>query len=172
MQQTVEAASARPAEVLLGGGTLADAAGMGPPQLEAIYGLAFQEMDQSHFVEAEKTLRALCLVSHTSARYWLALGVCRQKMGAFEAAVHAYSMAAEQGDLDPMLPLRAAECYLMLGMYDAAVSGIDAAMDMVSQAEDPQAVVRHIELLVEALEKASGATPRNDQAPQNDPAPR
>lgn len=165
MQQSVEAAAtARPAEVLLAGGTLADAAGMGPSQLEAIYGLAFQEMDQSHYQEAEKTLRALCLVSHTSSRYWLALGVCRQKMGAFEAAVHAYSMAAEQGDLDPMVPLRAAECYLMLGMYDEAVSAIDAALDMVSRADDPQAVVRHIELLVEALEKASGANPQNDSA--------
>ncbi|HMR32422.1 MAG TPA: SycD/LcrH family type III secretion system chaperone [Geminicoccaceae bacterium] len=166
MQQSVETAAARPAEVLLTGGTLADAAGMGPSQLEAIYGLAFQEMDQRHYDEAEKTLRALCLVSHTSARYWLALGVCRQRMGAFEAAVHAYSMAAEQGDLDPMVPLRAAECYLMLGMYDEAVSGIEAALETTHTAEDPQALVRHIELLVEALEKASGATPRNDPAPR------
>jgi type III secretion system low calcium response chaperone LcrH/SycD len=154
----------RPADVLLAGGTLADAAGMGPRQLEAIYGLAYQEMEQRHYAEAERTLRALCVASHNSERYWMALGTCRQKMGAYEDAVYAYSMVAELGHPDPMAPLRAAECYLMLGLYDEAVSGIESALALAPYAEDPLTVVQHLEVLVQALEKASGNTPKDEPA--------
>ena len=166
MQQTsIEGRpSARPADVLLAGGTLADAAGMGSRELEAIYSLAYQEMEQQHFVDAEKTLRGLCLVSHNSPRYWLALGACRQKMGAYELAIHAYSMVADLGDPDPTAPLRAAECYLMLGLYEEALSGIKAAMAQVRHAEDPLALVQHLELLFHALEKASGNETPREQA--------
>ena len=155
--------SRRPADVLLAGGTLADAAGMGPRQLEAIYSLAYQEMEQRHYAEAEKTLRALCLVSHSSARYWMALGTCRQKMGSYEDAVYAYSMVAELGHLDPMAPLRAGECYLMLGLYEEAVSGIEAALSLAPYADDPLALVQHLEVLVEALEKAGGDNTRGNE---------
>jgi type III secretion system low calcium response chaperone LcrH/SycD len=169
MQETStgSGASRRPADVLLAGGTLADAAGMGPRQLEAIYSLAFQEMEQRHYADAEKTLRALCLASHNSTRYWMALGACRQKMGSYEDAVYAYSMVAELGHPDPMAPLRAAECYLMLGLYEEAVSGIEAALALAPYADDPLALVQHLEVLVQALEKASGG-----DNPKSDPASR
>jgi type III secretion system low calcium response chaperone LcrH/SycD len=159
MQQITadSATSARAAEVLLGGGTLADAAGMGERQLEAIYGLAYQEMEQRHYAEAERTLRALCLVGHKSGRYWMALGACRQRMGAYEEAIYAYSMVAELGHPEPMAPLRAAECYLMLGLYDEAVSGIEAALALAPHADEPLALAQHLEVLVQALEKATGA---------------
>jgi len=162
--RTASEAGDRPADVLLAGGTLADAAGMGPQQLEAIYNLAYQEMEQRHYAEAERTLRALCLVSHNSERYWMALGACRQKMGAYEEAVYAYSMVAELGHPDPMAPLRAAECYLMLGLYDEAVSGIEAALTLAPYADDPLAVIQHLEVLMQALEKASGNTPEDKPA--------
>jgi type III secretion system low calcium response chaperone LcrH/SycD len=158
MQESTTAAepSARPSDVVLAGGTFADAAGMGPRALEAIYGLAYQEMEQQHFAEAERTLRALCLTSHTSPRYWMALGACRQKMGAYEDAIYAYSMVAELGHADPMAPLRAAECYLMLGLYEEALSGIESALTLAVYADDPSAVIQHLEVLVEALDKAGG----------------
>lgn len=166
MQQTTSdgGASSKPVEVLLAGGTLADAAGMGQRELEAIYSLAYQEMEQQHFAAAERTLRGLCIVSHSSPRYWMALGACRQKMGAYEPAIHAYSMVADLGDLDPAVPLRAAECYLMLGLYEEALSGIEAAMARVRHADDPLALVEHLEILFQALEKASGGNTQKEQA--------
>lgn len=165
MQETsiASGSSSRSADVLLAGGTLADAAGMNGQALEAIYSLAYQEMEQRHYIEAEKTLRGLCLISHSSPRYWMALGACRQKMGAYELAIHAYSTVADLGDLDPMVPLRAAECYLMLGLYEEALDGIEAAIGQVRHADDPLALVEHLEVLFQAVEKASGGDTQKDQ---------
>ena len=52
----------------------------------------------------------------------------------------------------------------MLGLYEEALSGIEAAMAQVRHAEDPLALVQHLELLFHALEKASGNETPREQA--------
>ena len=68
------------------------------------------------------------------------------------------SLLASCAALAVTAPLRAAECYLMLGLYEEAVSGIESALTLAVYADDPSAVIQHLEVLVEALDKASGET--------------
>ncbi len=146
-----------PAAAILAGGTFAEVAGFDTEDLEALYGLAYNEYEQGQYADAERTFQVLCFHDHLSARFWLGLGAARQQLKDYAGAIMAYSMVAETGNTDPLAPLRAAECYIALGLFEEAVSGLEAALDWADNAGDRQAVIRHVEILYQALEQMLAA---------------
>jgi type III secretion system low calcium response chaperone LcrH/SycD len=154
-----------PVERVLEGGTWKDVAGLGEAEMEAIYGLAYGQYQQGRFEDADKTFRVLCFHDHRNPRYWLGLGATRQQLKDYEGAIAAYSMLAEMGGNDPLAPLYAAECYIAVGLFDEAIDGLEAALDWAANAQDPQAVIRHVEVLYTALEQLAAAARNAEAAP-------
>lgn len=147
-----------PAETILAGGTFADIAGLDENGLNAIYELAYNEFEQGDFAAAERTFRVLCFSDHRAERHWLGLGAARQRLKDYEGAIQAYSMAAETGSTNPLVPLRAAECYVSLGLLEEAVSGLETAIQWAGNADDPAAIGRHIDVLFEVVKKLAGGS--------------
>ena len=137
--------------ILDAGGAIKDVVGLTDGDLEAVYGLAYQLYEQGQHEYAEKAFGVLCFSDHRSPRYWMGLGATRQVRKNYEGAVLAYSMVAECGSTDPLAPLHAAECYLALGLYDEAISGLRAAVAWAEGGADGAAVVDRAEVVAEAL---------------------
>lgn len=155
-QQSGQGDAPRTAAVLAAGGALSDVLGLGPSDLEAIYGLAFNFYEQGKYEEAERAFEVLCFSDHRQPRHWMGLGAARQLRKDYQGAVLAYSMVAESGGTDPMAPLHAAECYLALGMPEEAISGLEAALAWAENAKDPAMVIARVEVMIEALDKLLG----------------
>jgi type III secretion system low calcium response chaperone LcrH/SycD len=160
MAETSEAGGPR-AGLILEGGTWKDVVGLDEQDMRAIYSLGYVQYDQGKFDEADKTFRVLCFHDHKNPSYWLGLGAARQQLHDFEGAIAAYSMVDEVGGTDPRAPLYAAECYMALGLYEEAISGLEVAHEWAGHAAEPDKIHRHIEVLFTALEqmlgKAAGA---------------
>ncbi|HET6467216.1 MAG TPA: SycD/LcrH family type III secretion system chaperone [Geminicoccaceae bacterium] len=169
MAQPAPTTTPAPASALLDGATFKEVVGLDDHDMAAIYSLAYVQYEQSRFAEAEKTFRVLCFHDHKNPRYWLGLGAARQQLKDYEGAIAAYSMLAENGGTDPYAPLYAAECYLALGLFEEAISGLEVALDWAVHAEDPQAVIRHVEVLYTALEQLAEAAAKG--AESDAPAP-
>lgn len=140
---------------LIDGGTFAGAVGIGEASLEALYSVAYNQYQQARYDEALATFRLLCLSDHRQGRHWLGLGATQQKLADYGGAVLAYSMAAEAGgSTNPEAPLRAAECYLALGLIDEALSGLAQASAWAGNARDPERIEQQVERLAGAIQHA------------------
>jgi type III secretion system low calcium response chaperone LcrH/SycD len=140
---------------LMSGAAYRELAGLTEDEMEAIYGVAWRAYEQGEYDDAERTFRVLCLYDHLADRYWLGLGACRQARHDFEGAIQAYSALAEIGSRTPLAPLRAAECYIALGMVEEAASALDAALERADEG-DAAAVLQRVRLLLTALRKLAG----------------
>lgn len=139
------------ADTILEGGTFRTVAGLDDDDMEEVYHLAYNQYEQGQYAEAERTFNVLCFHDHLNQRYWLGLGASRQQLKDFPGAILAYSMVAETGHANPTAPLRAAECYMALGLFEEAVSGLEAALEWAGNG-DREAVISHVELLFKVLE--------------------
>lgn len=146
----VKPAPAEIAAVVMNGGTIGGAVGLSDESLEALYSVGYNQYQQAQYDQSLITFKLLCLSNHRLERHWLGLGATQQRLANHEGAVLAYSMAAEIGSTNPEAPLRAAECYLALGMIDEAIAGLQQAVLWADNARDP----RHIEQQVERLSAA------------------
>jgi type III secretion system low calcium response chaperone LcrH/SycD len=150
---------------LVDGGTFAGAVGIGEASLEALYSVAYNQYQQARYDEALTTFRILCLSDHRQGRHWLGLGATQQRLADYDGAVLAYSMAAEAaGSTNPEAPLRAAECYLALGLVDEALSGLAQAAAWAGPAADPGRVERQVEMLAGAVRRALKGVDARDSA--------
>lgn len=123
-----------------------------PAELEVIYNLAYTLYNQGHYPEAEKAFELLCLLEPSSERFLMGLGAARQLQKNYQGAVLAYNLAAATGNDDPMVAIRAAECYLALGWrQDAHIALKDAAHGSSANS----AIASRIEALQDALGKLS-----------------
>jgi type III secretion system low calcium response chaperone LcrH/SycD len=160
---TIEAAvperATAPVSVLLEGGRYMDVAGLTEGDMETLYHLAYSQYRQGQYDDAEKTFRVLCFHDHLSERFWLGLGAARQMLKDYEGAILAYSMIPESGGFNPLAPLHAAECYLALGLYEEALAGLEGALEWAGNSAEPEAIVKHIEVVFEALEHLVAALP-------------
>jgi type III secretion system low calcium response chaperone LcrH/SycD len=166
-EATLPPTATAPVSVLLEGGRYKDVAGLTDGDIETLYYLAYTQYSQGQFADAEKTFRVLCFHDHLSDRFWLGLGAARQMLKDHEGAILAYSMIPEIGSFNPLAPLHAAECYLALGLYEQALAGLDCALECAGNAEEPEAVVKHIEVVFEALEHLVAALPDDPPAAED-----
>lgn len=152
-------------EAVFAGRRLAEAMGLHEGTLDTLYSLGHQQYERGEHEDAEKTFAVLCLADHRSSRAWLGLGATRQKRGDLGGAITAYSMLAEVGGRDPRAPLHAAECYIAMGMWDEAVAGLEAALAWADEADEPDQVARHVEVLVAAIEQMTEAPSASEATP-------
>jgi type III secretion system low calcium response chaperone LcrH/SycD len=139
--------------VLSQDGSFKKTLGFSDDDLEVLYNIAYTRYQQGQYEGAEEVLGLLCIYDHRSEKFWKGLGATRQILKDFEGAALAYSMAAQTGSSDPMIPLHAAECYCALGMLEEAVAGLESALALAEDIEESATIKFRIEAIAETLEK-------------------
>ena len=116
--------------------TIADVKGITAKELAAVYRVGHGYYTTGRFEEAEKVFHFLCLLEHTDAKFWTALGAARQARKNYKDAIEAYACATL---LDMTLPkphYYAAECALMQGNLDMAESGVRSLLELCTTGDE------------------------------------
>ena len=101
--------------------TLAEARGIGEKALESMYGIARELYVNGQYARAQQSFELLCLYDHENARYWRALGACRELSKDYLGAAVALTFAAaHMVRPDRSLQLSLAECLMAAGQLDIA----------------------------------------------------
>ena len=108
-------------ESLGGKRTLAGARGIDDTALESMYAIARELYVNGQYARARQSFELLCLYDHENARYWRALGACRELSKDYLGAAAALTFAAAHlARPDRSLQLSLAECLMAAGQLDAA----------------------------------------------------
>ena len=108
-------------ESLGGKRTLAEARGIPDEALESMYGIARELYANGQYAKARQSFELLCLYDHENAKYWRALGACRELLKDYLGAAAALTFAAaHMARPDRSLQLSLAECLMAAGQFDAA----------------------------------------------------
>ena len=129
MKRMIDEIATSATAMLDGVTTVADTKGISYEELEAIYKIGFTYYSTGKLAEAEKVFYALCVLSHTSSKYWTALGAVRQANKNYGDAIKAYAAASIYDLHLPKPHYYAAECNFALGDYEAAESGVLSLME-------------------------------------------
>ena len=133
---TMASALARLNESLGGKRTLAEARGIDDAALESMYGIARELYINGQYARAQRSFELLCLYDHENARYWRALGACRELSKDYLGAAAALTFAAaHMARPDRSLQLSLAECLMAAGRLDAAQRHLD---ELSSALEGPE----------------------------------
>ena len=101
--------------------TLAGARGISRAALDSFYGITRELYVAGHRAEALSNLEMLCLYDHENARYWQALGTCRQANKDHLGAAAAFGFAIGlSNQFNGSLELQLVENLLAAGHADAA----------------------------------------------------
>jgi len=135
--KTVEKIAKTAAQLFDGITTVANTKGISRQELEAVYKIGLTYYNTGKTEEAEKIFLFLTLMSHTTAKYWTALGAVRQVKKQYAEAIKAYAAAAMMDVHRPKPHYHAAECALMLGDLDSAESGCKSVLALAPASADP-----------------------------------
>lgn len=110
--------------------TLAEIRGVSHDQLEAVYRVGFGLYNAGKYDDAEKLFRFLCVFQHTDPKYWVAMGAVRAARKNYAEAVKAYATASMFDCNLPKPHYYAAQCFLAMGDYDSAESGVVSLLEL------------------------------------------
>lgn len=127
--------------ILRHGVTPAQLAGITGEQLEAIYGLALEDLGQARFGEALDRLTFLVQQDPWERRYQIGLAHALQNLGQWESAGRFYAQALLTDATDAMCAYRCGECLGAMGDLEAAREAFEVAVKL-SWIDPPQADVR------------------------------
>ena len=122
-EATIDRIARTAAKLMDGVTTFAQLKGISHEELEAVYSIGLGYYRTGRYEDAEKLFRVLILLSHTSPKYYTALGAVRQACRQYKEAMQAYAAAAMFDLHKPKPHFYAAQCALALGDLDAAESG-------------------------------------------------
>jgi secretion system chaperone SscA len=95
--------------------------------LEHLYGYAYQLFNNQQYERATHYFSLLCHLSHWQYEYWLALGLCQQRLGQHAQALHCFIQAGRLRLTDPHAPYLAGISYELLGLYAQAKKAFTTA---------------------------------------------
>lgn len=155
------------AQTILNGSSFGSEFGLTERDEAAIYSVGCRHLDKGDEETAEKFFQALCLINHTSAQYWLALGLVQQRRKVYQNAVVSFSMAAQFDVDNPVAPMNAAQCYLALGFISEALDALDVAVEWAEKHPDADQFIEPIERLISKVEQPIEWLPRPTTHEQN-----
>ncbi len=126
-------------ELLQGGTTLGELAGMQSEHYEMLYASAHQLYGAERYEDAEKLFTFLCIRNPREQRFVLGLGACQQVQGKWEEAMILYACLVPRDIENPVAPFHICECLVGLGQVAEAV---DVLQDLVERMHRPE----HVEL--------------------------
>lgn len=152
----------RVADILNNNLCLAEAAGISPKGLEAIYSLGYTEYQAGSYTQALKIFSWLCQLHHLDVHYFKALAATLEASGDLKAAVEAYGYTALLDVDDPEPSYRAAICLAGQGHMGQALQAVEAAQAQIEDldAEDQAkyaTLAQEIKMLHKILKTDSSA---------------
>lgn len=108
---------------------LKDIKGITDEEMEAAYANGYNMFRAGSYEKAEEMFMFLGTFDNGVKKYWTALGACRFNMKNYMGALMAYTQAALLDVDDPELLIKVAQCRLSLGQKDAAIGGLEAAIE-------------------------------------------
>ena len=125
---------------LAGKRTLAEARGIDDTALESMYAIARELYANGQYARARQSFELLCLYDHENARYWRALGACRELSKDYLGAAAALTFAAaHMARPDRFLQLSLAECLMAAGQFDAAERHLDELLSVPKAGDGSEA---------------------------------
>lgn len=110
------------------GGTLRELLGMGRGRLELLYAYACRRYAEQDWEGARQIYMALVVMDAECFEYWLALGMCLQRMQRHEQAIACFAHTAVKRLDDPRSSYLAALSFLVLGNVAQATDALAAAV--------------------------------------------
>jgi type III secretion system low calcium response chaperone LcrH/SycD len=138
-------------DLLASGASLKDIRGLSDQDLETVYAVGFNLYNQGKYEQAEPMFEYGCLYANTEARYWMALGNCRQMLKKYQAAIDAFGFAYLFDSDNPWPVVQTAVCYLALGDKGQAKESLDLADQTIDMAQPDPAARQRIAALRQAL---------------------
>jgi type III secretion system low calcium response chaperone LcrH/SycD len=138
-------------EVLSAGGTLKDVRGLSKEDIETIYAIGYNLYNQAQYDKAEPMFQFACFYQHTEARYWVALGNCRQMAKNYQPAIDAYGFGYALDQANPWPVIQAAICYLALQDKGQAAEALTLAEQTIENSTPNEAARQRIAALRQAL---------------------
>ena len=114
------------------GGTLQALMDLDPADLDRIYAYACQLFDAGDYAAAKRFCLLLSRFSHWQYDYWLALGLCCQRLDEHLEAVFCFGQAGLLRLDDPRPPYLAGLSYQLAGQPEKARKALDAAIKWCS----------------------------------------
>lgn len=142
--------------------TLAQARGISRESLDSVYGVVRELWASGQRDEALGSLELLCLYDHENARYWQALGTCRQAVKDHLGAAAALAFAIGQsGEFDGGAETQFIECLSAAGQVDLARARLRTALEAADEAAAGapwQARARLLQAQLAMAAEAAGVT--------------
>lgn len=110
------------------GGTLQALMKLNPADLDHVYAYATQLFDAGDYAAAKRFYLLLSRLSHWQFDYWLALGLCCQRLGEHTEAVFCFGQAGLLRLDDPRPAYLAGLSYQLAGQPDKACKALNAAI--------------------------------------------
>lgn len=133
-----------------------DVVGVSQKDMETVYHVGHTAYQQGKYQDAAKFFGYLCLLDTACDRFWLALGMARQKLEDYHGAIDAYAMAGHADSKNPRPPLFAAECALHVGELAQAQSALIDAHALAEHDEKPDAILDRVAALQLGLNRQLG----------------
>ncbi|MBS0620610.1 MAG: SycD/LcrH family type III secretion system chaperone [Verrucomicrobia bacterium] len=100
-----------------------------------LYALGYEHYEREEYRQAAQIFTQLVLSEPFTHEYWRALASSKQMTKAYEAALHAWSLAALLQEGDPIPHFHAAECLIHMGETTDALKAIDAALSLCHETD-------------------------------------
>lgn len=137
------------------GGTLQALLNLEPVDMDYVYAYAYQLFNAGDYAGAKRFYLLLVRLSHWQYDYWLALGLCCQRLEEHEEALFCFSQAGVLRLDDPKPAYLAGLSYTLSARPDMAVKAFQSALKWC--ANRPQhsttrnEIVRQLSLLVKEV---------------------
>lgn len=144
-------------ELLQGGTTLGELAGMQPEHYEMLYASATQLYSAARYEDAEKIFTFLCIRNPRDQRFVFGLAACQQVQGKWEEAMTLYALLVPRDIENPVPPFHICECLVGLGQLAEAVDVLQDLVQRMPRAEHAELKQRAsamLSLLKMQLERA------------------
>ncbi|MEI8366604.1 MAG: SycD/LcrH family type III secretion system chaperone [Parachlamydiaceae bacterium] len=115
--------------------------------LSALYAIAYEYYRNGKYAEAKTSFHLLTIADTSDTRFWMGLGASYQMLKNYDAAIHAYSIAAVQNCSDPYVHFYAAECFFYQGNLPKALEAIDSSLTVAKDTQAGSALISKLELL-------------------------
>ncbi|QDQ29164.1 CesD/SycD/LcrH family type III secretion system chaperone [Chitinimonas arctica] len=111
------------------GHTIKARAGLDTSDLDTLYAYGYQLFEAGEYKEALQYFSMLAQMDFWSFDYWLAVGICYQRLGQHEEAIFCFSRAGFASMQDPRSSYYAGISYQLLGNIEYARKAFDASLN-------------------------------------------
>jgi type III secretion system low calcium response chaperone LcrH/SycD len=123
-------------DALAKGHTLKEVRDLDGRDMEALYSVGHSLYQSGRYDKAHSVFKFLCLHDHLEPRWWVGLGMTRQRLKDYARAVEAYAYATLMDVEDPQPQLQAGYCLMAMGKYKEAQAAFEGTV--LAAGKDPK----------------------------------